>query len=219
VPLRVIIFTWEFPPRVVGELSHYVNRLAVELVRNKIDTHVVTYNDSWTGYHEGTDGVKAYRGSNPIKAQVNVITWALTLNEEIERTAANIYYSNEHKVDLIDAHDWHFIPAAVNLKKAFHIPFVFSVNSLEDHRSHGSNAPLNLSIKSIEWLGAYEAERLIVKSEWMKREVSRIYKVPDEKISVVSSYASSWIDEVLESYRKVIIGASKSFAQTEVGSA
>jgi len=210
--LRVIIFTWEFPPRIVGELSRYVNRLAVELVRRKIDTHVVTYHDSWTGYHEGIDGVKAYRVSNPIMAQVNIITWDLTLNEEIERTAASIYYTTKRQVDLIDAHDWHFIPAAVNLKKALHIPFIFSVDSLEDHRSRGSSAPINLSIKSIEWLGAYEAERVVVKSERMRHEVNRIYKVRDEKISVVSPYASSWIDEILESYRKALKGASKSLA-------
>ena len=218
MPLRVIIFTWEFPPRVVGELSRYVNRLAVELMRKKIDTHVVTYHDSWTGYHEGIDGVKAHRVSNPIMAQVNIITWDLTLNEEIERTAASIYYTTKRGVDLIDVHDWHFVPAAVNLKKAFHIPFIFSVDSLEDQRSHGSSAPINLSIKSIEWLGAYEAERVVVKSERMRQEVTRIYKVHDEKISVVSPYAQSWIDEVLESYRMALEGASKSFAKAKVGS-
>jgi len=218
LPLRIIIFVWEFPPRVVGELSHYVNRLAVELVKKKIDTHVVTYHDSWTGYHEGADGVKAYRISNPVKAQVNVITWALTLNVEVERTAASIYYQTNREVDLMDVHDWHFIPAVVNLKKAFYLPFVFSVDSLEDHRSHGSSAPLNLSIKSIEWLGAYEAERVVVKSDWMRQEVSRIYKVPDEKISVITPHVSSWIDEIIESYRKAIKGASKNLDQTKVGS-
>jgi hypothetical protein len=210
--------TWEFPPRIVGELSGYVNQLAVELVGKKIDAYVVTYHDSWTGYHEGADGVKAYRISNPIKAQVNIITWALTLNVEIERTAASIYYQNKREVDLIDAHDWHFIPAAVNLKKAFHLPFVYHMDSLEDHRSHGSSTPFNLSIKSIEWLGASEAERLVVKSEWMKQEVSRIYRVPDEKISVISPYSSSWIDEILESYGKAIRATSKSVAQTKVSS-
>ncbi|MEM2971283.1 MAG: glycosyltransferase [Candidatus Bathyarchaeia archaeon] len=200
----MIIFTWEFPPRIIGALAHYVNRLAVELVRKNMDTYVLTFHDSWTGYHEGTDGVKAYRISNPVRAQQNIITWVLSLNPEIERTAADIYYQHKREVDLIDVHDWHFVPAAVNLKKALNLPFTFSVDSLEDHRSHGSTAPLNLSIKSIEWLGTKEAEKVIVKSEWMKEEVSRIYKVSSEKIIVVSPYSQSWIDEIIESYRKAI---------------
>lgn len=213
--MRVIILTWEFPPRVVGELSRYVNRLAVELASKKVDTHVVTYHDSWTGYHEGADGVKAHRISNPIKAQVNILTWVLSLNTEVERASAGIYYLAKREVDLVDAHDWHFIPAAVDLKKAFHLPFIFSVDSLEDHRSHGSGAPLSLSIKRIEWLGASESERVVTKSEWMRQEVSRIYEVPPEKITVVSPRASSWIDEILESYRKVIEATSESLAQSE----
>jgi ActR/RegA family two-component response regulator len=43
-----------------------------------------------------------------------------------------------------------------------------------------------MSIKSIEWLGTYEAEKLVVKSEWMRDEVARIYKVPTAKIRVVT---------------------------------
>lgn len=208
--MRLIILTWEFPPRVVGKLSRYVNRLAVELVKKKVDVYVVTYNDSWTGLHEGSDGVKAYRVSNPVKAQINVLTWDLTLNQEFERAAADIYYLVKREVDLIDVHDWHCIPAAVSLKNALHLPFVFSVDSLENHRSHGANAPFNLSIKSIEWLGAYEAERIVTKSEWMKQEVSRIYKVPLEKIEVVSPHSSSWIKEIVETYKKALNDCLKS---------
>jgi len=202
--LRVIIFTWEFPPRVVGQLSHYVNKLAIDLVEKNIDTYVVTYHDSWVGYHQGADGVKAYRVSNPVKPQINVLTWALNLNQEVERVAADIYYLVKREVDLIDVHDWHFTPAAVSLKRALGIPFVFSIDSLEDHRSHGSNAPLSLSIKGLESLGADEAERVVAKSDWMKQEVKRIHKTPLEKIDIVSPHSPAWIDEILIAYRKAL---------------
>lgn len=203
--MRTIILTWEFPPRIIGSLAHHVNRLAVELVKNKVDVYVVTYHDTWNGYDEGADGVKAYRVSNPIKAQISVITWDLSLNQEFARVAADIYYSNNLEINLIDAHEWHCIPAAVSLKKAFHIPFIFSVDSLENHRSPGADTPFNLSIKGIERLGAHEADRIIVKSEWMKQEVSRICDVPSEEIDVVSPQSPNWITEILESYKKATI--------------
>lgn len=202
--MRVIIFTWEFPPRVVGQLSHYVNKLAIDLVKKNVDTYVVTYHDSWVGYHQGADGVKAYRVSNPVKPQINVLTWALNLNQEVERVAADIYYLVKREVDLIDVHDWHFTPAAVSLKRALGIPFVFSIDSLEDHRSRGSNAPLSLSIKGLESLGADEAERVVAKSDWMKQEVKRIYKTPLEKIEIISPHSPAWIDEILIAYRKAL---------------
>ena len=121
----------------------------------------------------------------------------------MERAASNIYYGANKHIDLIDAHDWHFIPAAVTLKKALNIPFVYSVESLEEHRSHGANSPFNMAIKSIEWLGMYEAEKLIVKSEWMRDEVSRLYKVPLEKVKVIQPKSAGWIKEVLETYKSL----------------
>jgi len=198
--LRVVILAWEFPPRIVGQLAHYVNSLAVELVRKNVDVHVITYHDSWVGYHQGADGVKAYRVSNPVKAQISVLTWALTLNQEVERAAADIYHSTTREVELIDAHDWHFVPAAVSLKSALGVPFVFSVDSLENHRSRGSNAPLSLSIKGLESLGLSEAARVVVRSDWMRNEVNRVYGTPFEKIEVVSPYSPEWAEQVLRAY-------------------
>jgi len=200
--LRVIIFTWEFPPRIVGQLSSYVNKLAVELVKKDLDVHVLTYHDSWRGYHEGADGVKAYRVSDPFRPHISILTWVLSLNQEIERVAADIYYSFQHEVDLIDVHDWHFVPAAVSLKRALRIPFVFSIDSLENHRSRGSSAPLSLSIKSMESLGVNEAERIVVKSDLMKQEVNQNYKAPLEKIGFVSPDSIQWIDEIITVYQK-----------------
>ena len=47
--MRVILFSWEYPPRVVGKLAEYVSALSTNLVKNKIDTYIVTYHDYMTG--------------------------------------------------------------------------------------------------------------------------------------------------------------------------
>lgn len=200
--MQVIIFSWEYPPRIVGQLADYVKTLAVQLVKNQIRTYVVTYHDYLAGEVDEPEGIKTYRVTNPVHTHIGVLTWVLTLNQEVERAAANVYYDTTKQVDLIDAHDWHFIPAAVTLKKALGIPFILSVESLETHRSHGANSPFNMAIKSIEWLGMYEAERLLVKSEWMRDETFREYKVPPEKIKVISQKSTNWVKDVLENYRK-----------------
>jgi len=206
--MRAIIFSWEYPPRVVGQLANYINALSTQLVKNKVETYVVTYNDSLTGTVEEASGVKVVRVANPVRAHIGVLTWDLTLNQEVERAAASIYYQAGEQVDLIDVYDWHFIPAAVTLKNALNIPFVYSVESLEDNRSANSNTPYNMSIKSIEWLGFYEAEKVSVKSEWMRDEIVRIHNVPKDKVKVVSPSKDSWIKDVLELYKTVAGGAS-----------
>lgn len=200
--MRVIILSWEYPPRIVGKLSSYVRELALRLAKRGIETFLVTYHDYLTGeFEEGS--VKVYRVTNPVKTHISVLTWVLTLNQEVERAAANIYYKSGKQIDFIDVQDWHFIPAAVTLKKAFGVPFVYSVESLEDHRSHGANSPFNMAIKSIEWLGMYEASTVIVKSDWMASEVIRIYKVPEAKVKVVNPEAKRWFEEILKIYMKL----------------
>jgi len=205
--MRVILFSWEYPPRVVGKLAEYVNALSNGLVEKKVDTNVVTYHDYLTETVVEPTGVKVNRVTNPVRTHIGVLTWVLTLNQEVERVSANIYYENAKKLNLIDVYDWHFIPAAVTLKNSLGVPFVYSVESLEDHRSLSSNTPYNMAIKSIEWLGFYEAERVSVKSEWMKEEVTRIYKVPKEKIDVLSTDSPDWVKDVIKVYNATVGGA------------
>jgi len=193
---------------VVGQLAEYINALSTQLVKNKVETHIVTYHDFLTGAVEEASGVKIVRVANPVRTHISVLTWDLTLNQEVERAAASIYYQANKQIDLIDVYDWHFIPAAVTLKNALDIPFVYSVESLEDHRSPTADTPYSMSIKSIEWLGFYEAKKVSVKSEWMRNEVARIYNVPKEKIEVISPNTNSWVKDLLELYKTVAGGLS-----------
>lgn len=201
--MRTIIFSWEYPPRGLGQLSGYVSALSTQLASSKVEVNVVTYDDSATGQVKEPSGVTTVRVSNPVHTHIGVLTWVLTLNQEIERAAANLYYAANKQIDLIDVFDWHFIPAAVTLKNGLGIPFVYSVESLEDQRSPNSNSSYNMAIKSIEWLGFFEAEKVSVKSEWMRDEVNRIYTVPKEKIVCIPTERNNWIKEVLKLYRSV----------------
>jgi glycogen(starch) synthase len=198
--MRIIIFSWEYPPRIIGTLAEYVSALATQLVKNKVETHIVTYHESLTGAVEEANGAQVVRVANPVRTHIDVLTWVLTLNQEVERVAANIYYQANKQVSLIDVYDWHFIPAAVTLKNAFSVPLVYSVESLEDHRSPAPSSPFSMAIKSIEWLGFYEAAKVNVKSEWMRDEIVRIHNVPVEKIRIVQPNSTSWVKEVLAVY-------------------
>ena len=185
--MQVLIFSWEYPPRKIGQLAEYINKLSIDLVKNKIKTYVITYHDVLTGETEEASGVKTVRVTNPVRNHISFLTWILTLNQEVERAAANIVYQQKSQISLINLYDWHFVPAAVTLKRAFKIPIVYSVESLEDHRSQKANTPYNMAIKSIEWLGFYEANKIIVKSKSIKKDIISIFNVPREKIKILES--------------------------------
>ncbi|MBS7644000.1 glycosyltransferase [Candidatus Bathyarchaeota archaeon] len=197
--MRAIILTWEYPPRIIGEMANRVKALAEALVERNVEVHVVAFDD-WRVGSEVENNVIVHRISNPVKTHTSILTWALTLNIEMERVAADIYYNTRGKVDVVHAHDWLCVPAALGLKHALQIPFVLTIHSTEDYRSHGSATPFNLAIKSIEWRGLYEAAKVIVHSQEMMNEVQLRYQVPETKIVVVPITAPLWIDKTLDVY-------------------
>jgi hypothetical protein len=196
-----VILTWEYPPRIIGDLAHHVDRLTQGLNKAKIPTSVVTCHNSPYSYERRSDLLELFWASNPVEPHISVITWCLTLNSEIERIVSDIYYSRK-KIDLLDVHDWHFVSAGTNLKRALGIPFIFTIHSLEDQRSPDISSPLSSCIKGLEQMGAKESDLVITKSDSMKKEIMKTHEIQQSKIIVVSPTEQDWIKEIIKSYSK-----------------
>jgi glycogen synthase len=84
--------------------------------------------------------------------------------------------------DVIHAHDWMTVPAAVNAAQVSGQPFILHIHSLEYDRS-GENG--NVEIGAIEREGLNRADRIIAVSHRTKRMIEEVYGVDPEKISVV----------------------------------
>ena len=203
--MRIVIITGEYPPRIIGNIAFYVERLASSLEKGGFDVFVVTFHDHLRGVEKRRDGVKVYRVGNPVDPHLNILTWDLTLAAELERAVSDIYYSVRGEIDLIDAHEWLSVVPSMIMKKAFKIPFIYTLHSLEEHRSYFSNSPLNLAIKNLERLGSRESSRLLVQSKWMKGEVRKLHNVADGKIVPISPSLPSWPKEINEFYKSVVI--------------
>jgi len=46
-----------------------------------------------------------------------------------------------------------------------------------------------------------------VKSNWMRDEIIRVYKVPTDKIKVIPPKSTAWMKGILETYKSVAGGA------------
>jgi len=197
--LKVVILSWEYPPHVVGEMAWYVRELARRLKERGVEVYVLTY----APLDERVDvdeGVIVKRVKPPISVTTNIVVWSLLFTTRLQAVVADLIY-HLGAVDLVDAHEWITVDAALALKDRFEVPFVYTIHSLEKHRSANSAAPLNIAIESIEELGCKEADRVIVNSEWMKSEVAAKINSVANKISVVRPYTEAWLNDVLEVYR------------------
>ncbi len=182
--MKILMLSWEYPPRVVGGISRVVHDLSQKLVKDGQDVTVVTYRDGNTPYYEDDDGVKVYRVDNFMIAPNNFIDWVMQLNFNMIAKAGEII-AKEGKFDVIHAHDWLAAYAAKTLKTSYDIPMVCTIHATEAGRNSGIRTDMQKYINDTEWLLTYEASEVIVNSNYMKSEIQRLFGLPFEKINVV----------------------------------
>jgi hypothetical protein len=190
-----------------------MEKAAVELAKSGCKLDVVTYHDSLLGIEERPEGFRIHRVTNPVQTHVNIVTWALTLNTELQRVAANVILESQDQYRLIHASEWLCVPAAIQLKKTLAVPFILSLYSIEAERSSGG--PLSESIKYFEKVGCLEAARVVVTSANRAERVQKLYAVTKEKLAILDP-SGRWVEKLLEQYKQALSVREKSL-QPELG--
>ena len=182
--MKILMLTWEYPPRIVGGIARVVHDLSHKLVKDGHEVTVVTYKDGDVLDYENDKGVKVYRVNNYIISPNNFIDWIMQLNFNMVAKATEII-NKEGKFDCIHAHDWLVAYAAKTLKNSYEMPIVSTIHATEAGRNSGIHDETQKYINDTEWLLTYESTEVIVNSNYMKCELQRLFGLPFEKINVV----------------------------------
>ena len=182
--MKILMLTWEYPPRVVGGIARVVYDLSRTLLKDGHDVTVVTYKDGDAPYFEDDKGVKVYRVDNYMINPNNFIDWIMQLNFNLI-AKANEIIAEQGNFDVIHAHDWLVAYAAKTLKNSYNIPIVATIHATESGRNSGIHDETQRYINDTEWMLTYEASEVIVNSNYMKNELQRLFGLPYEKINVV----------------------------------
>ena len=180
-PMKILMLTWEYPPRVVGGIARVVHDLSKRLIKDGHQVTVVTYRDGDTPEFENDKGVKVYRVNNYMIHPNNFIDWIMQLNFNMIAKATEII-AKEGNFDVIHAHDWLVAYAAKTLKNSFGMPIVATIHATEAGRNSGIHDETQRYINDTEWMLTYEATEVIVNSNYMKCELQRLFGLPFEKI-------------------------------------
>lgn len=183
--MKILMLTWEYPPRIVGGIARVVHDLSKRLIKDGHEVTVVTYRDSAdVPEYENDKGVNVYRVDNYMIHPNNFIDWILQLNFNLVSKATEII-NKEGDFDVIHAHDWLVANAAKTLKNAYGIPVVATIHATEAGRNSGIHNDTQRYINDTEWMLTYEASEVIVNSNYMKNELQRLFGLPYEKINVI----------------------------------
>ena len=182
--MKILMLSWEYPPRVVGGIARVVHDLSHRLIKDGHDVTVVTYRDGNVPYEENDNGVKVYRVDNFMIQPNNFIDWIMQLNFNMVAKSGEII-AKEGNFDVIHAHDWLVAYAAKTLKYAYNTPIVSTIHATEAGRNSGIRGEQQKYINDTEWMLTYESSEVIVNSNYMKNELQRLFGLPFEKINVV----------------------------------
>lgn len=182
--MKILMLTWEYPPRIVGGIARVVHDLSHRLIKDGHEVTVVTYKEGNVPDFEDDKGVKVYRIGNYMINPNNFIDWIMQMNFNLV-AKANEIIAKEGNFDVIHAHDWLVAYAAKTLKNSYGTPIVATIHATEAGRNSGIHDETQRYINDTEWMLTYEASEVIVNSNYMKSELQRLFGLPFEKINVV----------------------------------
>ncbi|MEM1551461.1 MAG: glycosyltransferase family 4 protein [Candidatus Bathyarchaeia archaeon] len=182
--LRVMMLTWEFPPRIIGGISPHVYYLSRSLAKNGVKVYIVTCDFPGAPQHETLDGVEVYRIDSYKNPSPDFASWVYLMNMNMQKEAASIV-RELGGVDIFHAHDWLVANAGIGLKHVFRRPLLATIHSTEYGRRNGIHSDYERMIHETEaWL-TYEAWRVICCSNYMVSHVKWVFGLPQDKLIMI----------------------------------
>ncbi|RYD05651.1 hypothetical protein N752_07080 [Desulforamulus aquiferis] len=184
--MRVLMFSWEYPPLSVGGLAQHVYDLTAAMAEQGDEVHLITRGNQGTPDFEIVKGVRIYR-VNPFKvSSTDFVTWVMQLNMAmIERAIPLIQELGN--VEIVHAHDWLATYAAKVCKHAYKIPLVATIHATEWGRHNGLHNDIQRHISDIEWWLTYESWKVICCSHYMFDELRRVFQLPEDKLRIIAN--------------------------------
>ncbi len=203
--MRVLMLSWEYPPKIVGGIARHVEELSWALAaRPDVEVHVVTCEFPGAPAEEVYNNVHIHRVT-PYDApggHKDFVHWVHQLNAAMRDRAYALCREwlapktsggtptdpktlSEKDGILLHAHDWLVYFCAVELKYAFKLPLIATIHATEFGRNNGIHSDISRYINGIEVNLVTEAWRVIVCSGFMKGEVEYALNAPPDKLDVI----------------------------------
>ncbi|MBW4620362.1 MAG: glycosyltransferase family 4 protein [Cyanosarcina radialis HA8281-LM2] len=180
--MKILVLSWEFPPRIVGGIARHVAELYPEVVKLGHEVHLITLEFGQAPLYEIVEGIHVHRIG--VGYSHNFFHWVGNMNESMGRHGGKLI-QEEGPFDLIHAHDWLVADCAIALKHLFKIPVIATIHATEFGRYNGLYNDDHFYISGKEKQLAYNAWRVIVCTDYMRREIERALESPWHKTDVI----------------------------------
>lgn len=180
--MRILVLSWEFPPRIIGGIARHVAELYPEIVKLNHEIHLVTVRSGDSPILETVEGINVHRLE--VIPDNNFFQWVGRMNN-VMRSYSEDLIKQIGGFDLIHAHDWLVADSAIPLKHRFKIPLITTIHATEYGRHNGIHNETQAYVASKEGTLIYESWRVIVCSDYMRFEVHHALGCPKDKIDII----------------------------------
>ncbi|MGQ9513764.1 MAG: glycosyltransferase family 4 protein [Thermoproteota archaeon] len=180
--MRILMLSWEYPPRKIGGLATHVYELTKAL-SEMAEVHVVTCSFPGAPDTEIINGTFVHRVNVYQAPSPDFLIWTMLMNINLLKASAELVA--EERFDVMHCHDWLVAPACITLKHATGGHLVATIHSTESGRRHGIHTDYQRVINEIEGWLTYEASRVVCCSWSMVGEVASLFNVPRDKIWMI----------------------------------
>jgi len=163
-------------------VAPHVSEISEALARRGHEVHIFTRRGDYESYDK-INGVHYQRSdvdsSGDVLAQMDRMCDALYDRfNAVQKIFGNF--------DVVHGHDWHPVLALTRIKQDYRLPFLLTMHSTEWGRN-GNHFGYGISqeISHREWLGCFEASKVIVTTRRMQDELLWIYNLPPDKTSII----------------------------------
>lgn len=184
--MKVLMFTWEYPPHMVGGLGQHVYDISRFLVLQGVEVHIITPRVKGHPDQEFNGGVYVHRVGYPTsEANLdNFKCWTFTFNSEAIREAVRLH-SKVGRFSVVHAHDWLVAYAGRAVSKIFELPLVTTIHATEHGRNLGLYTSGQRQIHEIENNLALEADQIICCSQYMQDEICTLFGVHRDMVRII----------------------------------
>jgi glycogen(starch) synthase len=185
--MRVLVFSWEYPPVIEGGLARHVRKLSERLVAQGVEVHVLTREvPGGSAATEHRQGVVVHRVAQPgFPRELDAfLRWVTRLNTTMTTRARTL--TAAHEFDLVHSHDWLVADAARATARRIARPWLVTVHATEHGRHQGwvTTHPQS-TIHAAERAMVHQADHVITCSRYMRGHVTEVFGITPGRVTAL----------------------------------
>lgn len=183
--MHIIVFSWEYPPHLIGGLGTHVADLLPALAHQHCALTLITPHLRGGAADETpAPGIRIVRVPTSHQPQGDFPDYVLQVNHDLLHAAEQIHATQP--ADVLHVHDWMVAPAALALQQSQQVPLVATIHATERGRGRGAlHGAAALQIDAIEHQLVTQAQQIIVCSHTMVGEVMHSLQADPKRITVI----------------------------------